>query len=333
MLVLSGCAEFASSSPPLVTVAPTVPAPATLEPTRAAIATVRPTPLRTAIRPPTATARPTQTPGPVATADVRVILPTPTSIPATRRPDACPNYAGQRLLRSLPSSVLNVPVTVHIYLPPCFERSTSPMPVVYLLPGTTTNHWLDMGIFNLADAMIDQDRIKPAVLVVVEPDEAQGDSGKFIWSLSGPGSWEAVMVKDILPAIQVSYNTRKDPAGVAIGGISRGGYWSVQLGLSHPELFGRVGGHSPTLGHEFLDGVDASYSIFHNTSKPSANVKQRYMLDAGEIDGVVADGIFRLGREMKAEGLSVDVLVQPGGHEQSYWLTHAPEYLIFLAGP
>src|SRR6185503_3044308 len=86
-----------------------------------------------------------------------------------------------------------------------------------------------------------------APFIIVFPDDRY-------WNLPpGPGFGNR-LIGDLIPYVDETYRTLADRQRRALGGLSRGGGWTVRLGLGHWELFGTLGLHSPVV---FVS--DASY--------------------------------------------------------------------------
>ena len=184
---------------------------------------------------PTCTATPTPTPTPLPTA-----TPTPT-------PFVCAAAQGETLNGSFISEAMGgEEIRYLVHLPPCYEHyQDRAYPVLYLLHGWPMNesHWKNLGIVAIADAWVSQNLSGPFIIVL--PGVTDSD-GRYVHSSGGDNSFEGMLVAELSPLIERTYRTWNTPAGRAIGGISRGGVWSLEIGLRYPELFGIVGGQSPS---------------------------------------------------------------------------------------
>jgi enterochelin esterase-like enzyme len=142
------------------------------------------------------------------------------------------------------------------------------------------------------------------------------------------GSLEQLFVEELLPHIEASYCLWAEAAGRALGGLSRGGYWSLEIAFRHPELFASVGGHSPAL-LDVLDHPDLNpqYTAF---ARPLGGL--RIYLDVGQGDYLQAN-VIRLHEEMVTAGIAHDWSYEPGSHEDAYWAERAGRYLEWYAAP
>ncbi len=196
---------------------------------------------------------------PSQTATITVTpAPTPTSIPATPTPLSCLTSPGT--IKQDVVSTTKPPQEFIIYLPPCYETYTDRRyPVLYLLHGQTYNQdqWVRLGAPVIADRMIHAGESPPFIMAF--PDD------RYWNSEAGPGFGDR-FINDLIPYVDKNYRTLADRDHRALGGLSRGGGWTVQLGLGHPELFGALGLHSPAI---FKD--DAPYVERIIKSMPEEN--------------------------------------------------------------
>ncbi len=266
----------------------------------------------------TATVAPTSTPTPV---------PSPTATPtstSTPTPFVCTNQRGQTLNAAFISTAMGgEEIRYLVHLPACYDAYPDrAFPVLYLLHGWPLNeyHWVSLGVTEIVDEWVSQGLIGPLILVmpgVVNPD------GLYVYSSGGSDSFEGMLVEELRPAIEHAYRTIRQPTGRAIGGISRGGVWSLEIGLRHPDLFGIVGGHSPALS---VNRPFPAYDPFVLAEEGAPN--QRVYLDAGDLDWA-RGGAMQLQEALLAKGADVTYQVHEGGHVDELWQLGLPDYLNF----
>lgn len=263
---------------------------------------------------------PTQylTPRPSATARLPEITPSSVSIPSPiRTPAVCPD-SGEVVLGNYSSRLTGQVHNYRIYLPPCYGRDGHSYPVLYVLHGSAQNdsHWDDIGLDEAAEQGILDGRIPP--LVIVMPD-----GGQIAQSTSGgPGSYEQLILTDLIPQIETEYCVSEAAEGRAIGGLSRGGYWALEIAFRNPSHFVAVAGHSAAL----LDvaagpGIDPQMTALTNDLG-----KLRILLDIGKDDWVL-NNTYRLHEEMLAAGIPHTWQLNDGRHEDAYWSAHVAGYL------
>jgi enterochelin esterase-like enzyme len=309
VVALAGCAPTEGAE------SPTLAAPA---------ASVTPSP------PPEAQARATATPG--GGALNRPVQPTQTATPAQMQaPTASPTAtatpcqgAGEVVAGSFPSATAGGNHRYRLYLPPCYQEDGRVYPALYLFAGNIHNEgkWTELGMVAAAEAAIAAQEIAP--MLIVMPDGgwlANETSG-------GPGSYETLVLSELVPHIEATTCAWREPAGRAIGGLSRGGYWALEIAFRFPDRFASVGGHSAALLDTFA-GPDVNPQQTALTSELGA---LRIYLDIGVEDHVRANTI-RLHDDMEAAGIAHEWRLSEGRHNDEYWSNHAADYLRWYAAP
>ncbi len=210
----------------------------------------------------------------------------------------------------------------HVYLPSCYGQDGRSYPLVYLIHGSiqTDSHWLDLGLATYADEGIASGRFPPFIAIM----PFSGTIGNI--SSGGNNSIEGITINYLLPFIESSYCSWKAAAGRTIGGISRGGYWALEIAFSYPDLFSAVSGHSSHLRFE-TDPAKYNPLATYATADLSG---MRIWLDRGEKD-FLRTGQDQLHDRLKEVGISHEYRINPGGHSDAYWSEHLPEYLDWHA--
>ncbi len=213
-----------------------------------------------------------------------------------------------------------------IYLPPCYGLDGRTYPTLYLLGGN--NHtdaiWDDLGVDEVAETGILAKQWPP--LLIVLPDGgwiANNSSG-------GPGSYESVIMNDLIPYIEQTYCAWGDPSGRAIGGLSRGGYWALEIAFRFPDLFASAGGHSAALLDQYAwPAVNPQYTGL------SQNLGDlRIYFDIGADDYVINNiRQLHLDMETAVPPIPHTWVLNEGRHEEAYWQTHIPDYLAWYSEP
>jgi enterochelin esterase-like enzyme len=278
-------------------------------------------PLPTAVFPSTMIPFSTETPLPATVTAVATLQPTAT-LPPSPTPCATP---GRIKTGSFPSLTAGT-MAYRVYLPPCYGLDGRSYPTLYLLPGNghTNAIWDSLGVDEVAEAGIIAKSWPPFLIVM--PDGgwiAKNSSG-------GTGSYESVILNDLLPFVEQTYCAWADAAGRAIGGMSRGGYWALEIAFRFPEQFGSVGGHSASLLDQY-----AGPSInpqFTGISQDLGDL--RIYLDIGVNDSAIHN-IRQLHNDMETAVPPIPHtwLLNEGGHENSYWQSHIPDYLTWYTIP
>ena len=281
----------------------------------ASTAIITPTPKPAVISPlATPTRSPTRTPQPATS----VVLPTP-SVKAD--PLRCTEIIGQVISGTFPSHVSNTQQRYLIYLPPCYDHTETRYPTIYLFHGSDNDetHWQRLGIFQAMDEGLQSGKFLPAIIVL--PD---GNYDLFMNTSGGPGTYEAEFVDDLIPYIDGTFRTEATKEQRAIGGISRGGVWSYEIGFRHPDLFAIVGGHSAALN---VNLAPPTLDPLNMTNLPSLK-GQRIWLDVGETD-YTRPGVEQLDAALGRSSVEHTYKIWPGAHDDSLWAAHLADYLEF----
>jgi enterochelin esterase-like enzyme len=141
-----------------------------------------------------------------------------------------------------------------VYTPPSYEETAArsrKYPTLVLLPGTPgdENDWTSIGggsVEIMFDNLIAAGQMVP-MLVVMHASDAldrsiarRGDENLR--------EFEAILTAELLPHVKKRYRVHAaDPRSWAIAGLSLGGEFGIQVGLSHPELFRTVASISGSL--------------------------------------------------------------------------------------
>jgi Putative esterase len=238
-------------------------------------------------------------------------LPAETS--ASDSTPACPDSGGTVKPESLSTTVAGQMLGYFIYLPPCYESdSPTRYPVLLLFHGLgrTPEQWLDLGLVNTANHMILSGQI-PSLIIVLP-------------YVTGEDSDDAVMLADLLPAIDSSYRTEPDRTHRAAGGISRGAEWALRLALRRADMFGAVGLHS------LSPGPNAVVDIYTWAAAVPAELWPRIYFDAGYSDPQLPQ-MMRILQLFDLLKRPYEKHIPPGDHSDGYWSEHLGDYLLWYS--
>ena len=235
----------------------------------------------------------------------------------------------------LSSPIIGESFPYRVYLPPDYLASTQRhYPVLYLLHGTGGNRseWTDSFLPEQIDRMIVADEVEP--MIVVMPDD--GESTYYANWDNGP-RWGDYITFDVVSTIDQRYRTLASPDRRAIGGLSMGGLGALNLAFQHPDVFGVVGAHSPSVRLEpdptlwFLTGQNfwEHNPIWLAQNAPGLD-SLKIWLDVGT-DDIWLPNIEAVHVALVGEGLHVEWHEFPGPHEAPYWIEHVPDYLHFYS--
>ena len=315
LLLIVGC-RTAAPLPTVVPVAVLPPTPVVVHPTPTA-----------AVPPPEPTVPPTPEMGVTPTAQLPSTAAPPTPlvtplIPLATLPTPC--AAPGRIENGLlDSSVAGEPMRYRIYLPPCYGDDGRVYPALYLLGGNIHDDgiWDALGMDEAAEAAFASGRLPP--MLIGMPDNG--------WlantTTSGPGSYEGFVLNELIPTIEGRTCAWPAAEGRAVGGLSRGGYWSLMMAFRRPDLFRSAAAHSPALIDEFAGAAEDPVV----TGVVNDLGDLRIWLDIGERDPYLVEAR-PLHEALTADGVAHEWRVNPGQHDNAYWQAHLTEYLEWYSG-
>ena len=229
--------------------------------------------------------------------------------------------ASHQLDMLVPSQTLGQEVPVRIFVPSCDSCTGAGLPVIYLLHGASADEsqWDDVAIDEAADEGRAKGIFPPLILVFPKRID---DS--FRPRPDGDLSFEHFVIAELIPWVEVHTPARPDRDHRAIGGISRGGFWALEIAFRHPDLFSAVGGHSPAVGPQ----SDPFSPLGLVSARPADLRSLRIWLDVGTEDSLRA-GVAQLAAALTAAEIPNTLEQWPGGHDRPYWRSHVSDYLTF----
>ena len=249
-------------------------------------------------------------------------LPIPTLPTAAPTPLICLDEPGQLQTGQVPTN--GAATNFIIYLPPCYAFFAEwHYPVLYLLnglpmdqdPASIGTQWLRIGAPAAADHLIHTGKSAPFIMVFPEDR---------YWNVVQGTLFGQFLVNDIIPFVDKNFRTIPDRPHRAIGGLSRGGGWALQLNFLHPELFGAVGLHSPAVFQE--DRPNLKFWILNHDPE----TWPRLYIDSGDND--MERGYNTIMEALFTEyGIPHEWHLNTGEHNEPYWRAHVLEYLVWYA--
>jgi enterochelin esterase-like enzyme len=237
---------------------------------------------------------------------------TPTIAP-TATPD-CRSGTGHVDAITYPSLLLDKPIPVRVYVPPCHDQTAQSFPTLYLLHGYPydESEWTLLGVETLVEEQVREGAWPPFLVVMPRvPDPL------FRSTDGGPYSYEAELTEGLVSFIDLTYHSDPRPERRAIAGISRGGVWSLEIALNNPDAFGGVAAISPALS---LNSARREYDPFFIVRRGEPLPSRIYLL-AGDEDWA-RQATEDLALLLQGLGVPHRLVIYAGGHEDAGW---APE--------
>jgi len=222
------------------------------------------------------------------------------------------------------SALVETMVRYRVYLPPCYDFTGKQYPTLIMMHGWVENsdamnddQWVRLGLAAAEDQGIAAGKLPP--MIIVMPNGNDMDQG------SDGSPYAEIVATELLPEVERQFCAWPDPAMRAIGGLSRGGFWSFSVAFQYPGLFSRVGGHSLFVySGDFKDN-----NPFDLLDTPMDIGSPEIWIDHGAQD-YVRDNASLFAQKLAKRGVHVQYVVYPqGSHVESYWAAHVADYLAF----
>jgi enterochelin esterase-like enzyme len=225
---------------------------------------------------------------------------------------------------------------VVVYLPPGYDQSaTRRYPVFYLLhgfPGDPDGFVRTIRVGVVEDTLLAKRRMLPTILVM-----PFGSSGVFTdkeWAngIHPHQGWETFLARDVVGAVDRQFRTIRSGSARALGGLSEGGYASLNIGLHRPGEFHVLESWS---GYEKADDVKSIFggrpSLLARNSPlltlsqvaPQLRRERAYVwFYTGSKDGLRQQNA-RFAEELARVHVRHDFFLSAGGHNWAVWRNNA----------
>lgn len=132
---------------------------------------------------------------------------------------------------------------IWVYLPKAYSATSTPLPVIYYLPGFGDSTMLGVSI--PGDMNTAYTSLQPSIIVVIHG--VNRFAGSFFVDSAVTGKWSDFILKDVVGYMDSNYRTLPHSRSRGIAGHSMGGFGAMNLAMRHPEVFGSVFSLSPGL--------------------------------------------------------------------------------------
>ncbi len=215
--------------------------------------------------------------------------------------------------------------------------------LLILLHGVYGSHWVwehKGGVQRTAQRMVTEGSIEP--MVIAMPSDGLRNDGSAYLPWPDGENVEAWIVEEVPAIARIAAPALQENAGVAIAGLSMGGYGALRLGAKYPGRFSAISAHSAITRisemqafveeplSEYLQCAPAEELdvLFH--LRKAADQLPRLRFDCGVDDNLIA-GNRKLHTELLAHGIKHEYQEFSGGHEWEYWQSHVAETLRFCS--
>jgi len=232
------------------------------------------------------------------------------------------------------SELLRRDMRYWIYLPPGYGETERRYPVLYVLHGGGggLEEWAAYGLFDSADYAFKQGILQPFIIVLPEGEKSFWAN----WSNDSP-RWGDYLAYEVVWEVESHFGAIGTQRARGVAGNSMGGWGALYQGLTHPDIFGMVAAHSPSLyaddGSLAFLGTGEEYASKNPLTLvrlASAAHGQIFWMDAAETDPW-APAAAELADSLQGQGVQYEWRLYEGSHSPEYWASHVPDYLSFYA--
>ena len=243
---------------------------------------------------------------------------------------------------SFHSSALDRTLKYLVYLPPGYDANPrARYPTAYALHGGGgfVTEWVDYGIFEQADRLMEFGAIPPFLIVLPEGDQEYWVDHVIDRRTGANGEkWGTYTAKEVVPTIDARYRTIARPEARAIGGLSMGGHAAMQLSLNFPGIWGVIAATSPSLRPEGDAPTYLGFGADFAARDPLALIKAKpdvarayvWWIDTGDADPWLTQAT-AIHDQLVSLGIAHQWHVYSGDHSAQYWSAHVPDYLGYYA--
>jgi predicted alpha/beta superfamily hydrolase len=244
------------------------------------------------------------------------------------------------IIRDFPSPQEGFTRTLRIYTPDGYDAHGSHRyPVLYMQDGQNVFAHPESAVYDTwcanhaLEALVSEGRLEPWIIVAVDSgagrfrEYSPWDELRLNVQACGP-LYTRFMVEELKPFVDRVYRTRTGAEWTGTMGSSLGGLMSLYLGWKHSEVFGRIGGLSPTV-------MWSQRALFKQWRAHSQRWTRIY-LDAGSTERIDADGLdlnygeatgdfYRHLKRLGYHDHEVCLVLEPGGeHGEKAWQQRLP---------
>ena len=232
--------------------------------------------------------------------------------------------------------------TLIVYLPPGYhDHSQRRFPVLYLQDGqnlfdgsTSFVQGQDWRVGKTADEQIHAGRVEPLIIVgIYNTGKAriQEYTPTRVPRLGGGKAdrYGKFLLEEVMPFIRREYRVESGAQQTGIGGSSLGGLVSLYLGLSRPDIFGKIAALSPS--------VWWNQRVIHTFANDmEVQMRPRIWLDIGTREGPrIVEDVERYRDILLRRGWQYErdlhyERVEGGEHNEAAWASRVALFLRFL---
>lgn len=220
---------------------------------------------------------------------------------------------------------------MHVYTPPGYEKGKENYPVFYLLHGAGDDDsgWSTIGRAGfIFDNLIAAGKMKPMIVVMPNGSMPPPEAGTPMNMNRMRELFSSELLKDILPRVEATYRVKTSPADRAIAGLSMGGFQTLDVVLSRPDLFAWAGVYSSGFFGPSIEDAETRYAKSLN-DKDFNNKKKLFWIAIGK-DDFVMDANRKTLALLDKHQIRYQYKETEGGHTWINWRQYLNEFTPML---
>ena len=232
------------------------------------------------------------------------------------------------------SNTLGMARRMHVYTPPGYEKGNTKYPIFYLLHGAGDDDsgWNTVGRAGfILDNLIAAGKAKPMIVVMpngsmpMPPPTGMPDTNMMNRMRS---LFADEFLKEIMPTVEKTYRVLPNRENRALAGLSMGGFQTLDVSLTRPELFDYVGVFSSGFFGATIDEAESKYAKALNDPSFNKN-KKLFWVSIGK-DDFVMDANKKTLALLDKHQIKYQYQETAGGHTWINWRQYLNEYAPML---
>ncbi|CAN5122703.1 esterase family protein [soil metagenome] len=232
------------------------------------------------------------------------------------------------------SNTLGMARRMHVYTPPGYEKGNTKYPIFYLLHGAGDDDsgWNTVGRAGfILDNLIAAGKAKPMIVVMpngsmpMPPPTGMPDANMMNRMRS---LFADEFLKEIMPTVEKTYRVLPNRENRALAGLSMGGFQTLDVSLTRPELFDYVGVFSSGFFGATIDEAESKYAKALNDPSFNKN-KKLFWVSIGK-DDFVMDANKKTLALLDKHQIKYQYQETAGGHTWINWRQYLNEYVPML---
>ena len=221
---------------------------------------------------------------------------------------------------------------MHVYTPPGYEKGNGKYPVFYLLHGggDDDSGWNTVGRAGfILDNLLAAGQAKPMIVVMpngsMPMPPATGQTNPMQGLSTMRDMFANEFLKDIMPFVEKTYRTLPNRENRALAGLSMGGFQTLDVSLTRPDLFDYVGVFSSGFFGPAIDEAETKYAKALNDASFNKN-KKLFWVEIGK-DDFVMDANKKTLALLDKHKIKYQYKETTGGHTWINWRQYLNEYV------